>query len=440
VTETTATAVQSPGDTLQGDGLRGRGRGFRGHGLGVVVYAAMVLFIVGSSAPVPLLPLYGERLDLTPDRVALVFSVYFATMVLALGLGSVPAAQARPRLSLGIALGLSVGSDALFLVGTEPSLVAARILTGFSVGIGIGAGATLAVMLRGERGRSIAATMTMVAGFVGVVGTALLADLTPWPTTAPFVVHGGAAFLVLALLWCVPAPGRAPAPAKASATEGAASVGIGVVGTEPGRAAGAAPPTASLTAVPSRTGVLVCAAVGILAWSLGNVVVGLAPTVVRVSIDTDSLLAASFVAMLVASCGMAAQYAMPLSRMRLSASVSGLFLAAGAACVVAGLALDQVAVILVGGALTGAGQGAGYRLGMLAVTRGLPPRRHGARTSLYAAMAYVSAAASVQMGGTLMTGFGHEGLQLFVTVLLVPILVLLGACSFGRWRPIAREP
>jgi MFS family permease len=238
VTETATTAATAPGRREQGGGVR-RG-GFRGRGLGVVVYAAMVLFIVGSSAPVPLLPLYGEHLNLPPDRVALVFGIYFATMVLALGLGSVPAAQSRPRLSLTIALGLSVASDALFLVGTEPSLVTARILTGFSVGIGIGAGATLAVMLRGERGRSIAATMTMVAGFVGVVGAALLADLTPWPTRAPFVVHGAAACLVLALLWC------APDPARVEAMTGTARAGVGGVGTDPGQT-GAAPPTASLS-------------------------------------------------------------------------------------------------------------------------------------------------------------------------------------------------
>jgi MFS family permease len=430
LTETTATVAKVPDRRVRGDELRGRG-------LGVVVYAAMVLFIVGSSAPIPLLPLYGEQLNLAPDRVALVFGIYFATMVLALGLGSIPAAQARPRLSLGTALGLSVAADALFLVSTESSLVAARILTGFSVGIGIGAGATLAVMLRGERGRSIAATMTMVAGLVGVVGTALLADLTPWPTTAPFVVHGAAACLVLVLLW------RAPAPARVAATGGAPSVDNGVVGTAPDRV-GAAPPTTPHTAVPGRTGVLVCAAVGILAWSLGNVVVGLAPTIVRVSIDTDSLLAASFVAVLVASCGVAAQYVMPVSRMRLSATASGLFLAAGATCVVTGLAYDQVPVILAGGALTGAGQGTGYRLGMLAVTRGLPPQRHGARTSLYAAMAYVSAAVSVQIGGALMTAFGPAGLQLLLAILLVPVVFTLVVCAVGRWRSGAqgriREP
>lgn len=408
--------------------------GTPGRGRSLYVYAAMALFIAGSSAPIPLLPLYGELLDLPPDRVALLFGSYLATMVLSLGLSSIPAAQAKPRLTLSIALVGSLVSDVFFLAGTEPALLTGRILTGFSVGFGLGAGATLAMLLRGEHGRSIAATMTMVAGFTGILGSALLADLTPWPTTAPFVVHGVATILVLVLVSLSTMPTALAPTIRSERRPHSDIVPPELTGTDIQRGA-AVPPEPNVR--PSRTAVVASVAVGILAWSIGNAVVGLAPTIVRDSLRSDSLLVASLVAVLVAGFGIAGQYSMPLSRSRLSVTVAALCLTAGTLCVAVGISIGQVPIILAGGALTGAGQGAGYRLGMLASTRGLPPQMHGARTSLYAGVAYVSAAASVQIGGALMTGFGQAGLQLFLAVFLVPVTYLLAMCFFGQWRPVA---
>lgn len=390
--------------------------GARGRSV-AVVYAAILLLVVGSALPVPLLPLYGEQLALPPDRVALVFSSYLATMVLALGFCSIPAAQARPRLNLMVALALAMAADVLFLVGTEPALLAARVLTGFSVGFGLGAGATLSVRLRGDHGRSVAATMTMVAGFIGILGSALVADLTPWPTTAPFVGHLVLAGIVLILFCRASISAPVPHPEIQTST----------LDVEQS-------PAPSIP--PTRTAVVTGAAVGVLAWSLGNVAVGLGPTLIRGSLTTESLLATSLVAVLVAGFGIAGQYSVPTTRFRFAVTAATASLVAGAVLFGVGTALTNVAVVVAGGALIGLGQGSGYRMGMLAVTRGLSPQRHGARTSLYACAAYLAASACVQVGGVLMASSGsHSGLLILLSGFILPLMLLLAACL--RWRPWA---
>ncbi|MGW9552125.1 MFS transporter [Citricoccus zhacaiensis] len=396
--------------------------GAGGAGAAIVIYSATALLIVGSSAPIPLLPLFGENLGLPTSRVALIFSLYFATMVVALGLSGIPAAHAKPKVTLTAALAVSAAADLLLIYGTEPTILIARVLTGFGVGLGLGAGATLAVMLRGDRGRSVSATMTMVASFVGITGSALLADFSPWPTTAPFILHLLLTGAILVLMVRLKLPPLRPHGVAMPPQE-----------TYPVRADGASPHEVPAPARPRRRRLprllaLAGVAIGVVAWSLGNVVVGLGPTLVRDGLPMNSVLGASMMAIMVAGCGIIGQYTVPLSRPKLAISASAWSLLCGLALVVGGTLLVQVWLMVAGSALVGWGQGAGYRTGMLAVTRGLSPQRHGARSSLYAATAYFAAASAVQIGGILMSAFGSQAGMLTALVgIAVPLItVVLG--------------
>lgn len=403
--------------------------GGRGQGAAIVIYSATALLIVGSSAPIPLLPLFGENLGLPASRVALIFSLYFATMVVALGLSGNPAAHAKPKVTLTAALAASVAADLLLIYGTETTILFARVLTGFGVGFGLGAGATLAVMLRGDRGRSVSATMTMVASFVGITGTALLADFSPWPTTAPFVLHLVLTGVVLVLMVQVKLPQlRTPIVARSPQE------------THPVRIEGTSldedpRPARRPRRRPPRLLILAGSGIGVAAWSLGNVVVGLGPTLVRDDLPMDSVLGASMMAVMVAGCGIIGQYTVPLSRPRFAISTSAWCLLLGLVLVAGGIWMTQVWTMVAGSVLVGWGQGAGYRTGMLSVTRGLSPQRHGARSSLYAGTAYFAAASIVQIGGILMSALGNQaGMLVALAVTAVPLVtVILGSLAY---RPL----
>lgn len=392
-------------------------------GAAIVIYSATALLIVGSSAPIPLLPLFGENLGLPASRVALIFSLYFATMVVALGLSGIPAAHAKPKVTLTAAIAVSAAADLLLIYGTETTILIARVLTGIGVGFGLGAGATLAVMLRGDRGRSVSATMTMVASFVGITGAALLADFSPWPTTAPFALHLLLTGIVFILMVRLKLPRLRTHIVAMAPPE-----------TYPMRADGAVPPKITGPAHQPRRRLprlllLAGGGIGVVAWSLGNVVVGLGPTLVRDALPMDSVLGASMMAVMVAGCGIIGQYTVPLSRPRLAISVSAWCLFLGLILVTAGVWSNNMGTMIAGSTLIGWGQGAGYRTGMLAVTRGLSPQRHGARSSLYAGTAYFAAASTVQIGGILMSALGNQaGMLMALVATAAPLItVILGS-------------
>lgn len=348
-----------------------------------VIFPALIVIVMGSATPIPLLPYYRIHLGLPPESIALIFNAYLATMVLSLAVSSLPGTQSRPRVVLTLSLCAAGIADLLFLTETPQTLMLGRVASGLSVGFGIGAASTLAAKLLGPKGRSIAATGTMLAGLAAILMSGLLADFTSWPSKSPYIVHlvlviATTLTMLLADFTPTGQPDRPGAPKHTPTEEASKS---------------ASPPW-----YVSFSGLI-----GIISWSMGNMVVALGPMIVQQSTNESSLLRAAAVALLVAGFGAVGQYVLLYERrLRLSTWLAAFALSLGATSFLVGAAAPLLALLWIGGALVGLGQGVGYRSGLLVVTKGLPYWRHGARTSSYACLAYISATLAVQAGGLLM--------------------------------------
>jgi predicted MFS family arabinose efflux permease len=159
--------------------------------------AAFALFAVaaGTNVPTPLLLVYQERLDLSPEVLTVLFGVYAAGLVPALLVaGPLSDRLGRRRVALpGIVLsGLSslafaAAGDALAL------LFLARFAQGVVSGIVFSVGSAWLGELStasgdGAGGRRAAFAMT--AGFsLGPLTSGLLGQFAPAPTVLPYLVH-----------------------------------------------------------------------------------------------------------------------------------------------------------------------------------------------------------------------------------------------------------
>jgi MFS family permease len=192
-----------------------------GRGAGEWHRAAFILFAVaaGTNVPTPLLLVYRERLDLTPDVLTAVFGSYAVGLVPALFLAG-PASDRLGRRTLVLAFTALAGVTSLVFIAAASSLAllfVARALQGAVSGVVFSvASAWLAELSvpSGAAGRR--AAVAMGAGFsLGPFSSGLMAEFGPLPTTLPYIVHVVLVVAGLTAAWGLPetvrrVAGRAP--------------------------------------------------------------------------------------------------------------------------------------------------------------------------------------------------------------------------------------
>jgi MFS family permease len=158
-----------------------------------LVIAAQVLLFAGSNLPTPLFPVYEHRYGFGSGVVTLLFSSYVAVVIPALVLLRPVADRAgrRPLLICGIAV--TAFSSAAFVAARGLAwLFAGEIVYGLASALVM---SCVSIAIRElhptgdlEAG-SLAASVAMAAGMVlGPLTSGVLAEVTPWPTTSPYVV------------------------------------------------------------------------------------------------------------------------------------------------------------------------------------------------------------------------------------------------------------
>jgi MFS family permease len=160
---------------------------------------------VGTTLVTPLYDLYREQFGFGEITLTLVYAVYVIGNLFALAFfGRLSDQIGRRRTALPVIV-IGILATLVFLFASStPWLVAARILSGFAIGIASGTGTAWIAELYGGRDKARATTMAACSNMVGLSVGALLAGLlaqySPWPLRLPYVIY---ALMLVALMWAL---------------------------------------------------------------------------------------------------------------------------------------------------------------------------------------------------------------------------------------------
>src|SRR3954447_5911491 len=174
--------------------------------------AVFALFAVaaGTNVPTPLLLVYQERLDLSPEVLTALFGCYAAGLVPALLRAGPLSDRLGRRRAATPGIGLPALASLAFAAAGGPValLLGARFLQGvvsrvaFSVGSAWVGELSLA---SGEGAGGRRAAFAMTAGFsLGPLTSGLLGQYAPLPTVLPYLVHTAVAFVGLGFALSLP--------------------------------------------------------------------------------------------------------------------------------------------------------------------------------------------------------------------------------------------
>ncbi len=239
-------------------------------GTGMWVYAATLLTLVASSAaPSPLYPIYQAEWQLAPFTVTLVFAVYVGGLLLTLlTAGSISDFLGRKPVAL---VGIAAAIVAMLLFASADSsgtLIAARIIQGFAVGLSTG---VLGAGMIDNQPASRPAAASILNGIVttlglavGGLGSGLLVQFVFGPQTT--------VYLVLAGLLVIAGVAVALVPERVARRRGAIASLI---------------PSVSVPAASKRTFASVVGAL-IATWALGGLFLAFTGIVLRSVYGVDS--------------------------------------------------------------------------------------------------------------------------------------------------------
>ncbi|MFZ2176331.1 MAG: hypothetical protein WAW17_20280, partial [Rhodococcus sp. (in: high G+C Gram-positive bacteria)] len=354
--------------------------------LAVTVATSFFVIILGSNTATPLLPFYRNTLALSALEIAMVFCAYFVALVVVLALMARTRASRLAWLILPVALVVAGTADVFLALAADDSglLYAGRLCTGASVALATGPAASLMVVARREKGRTMIATGSILGAFAGLVGAVFVVAILPSQSTTVYQLHLTMTAVAFISLLCALALYR---------REILDELGEDGAPTRPGR-------------VPQRPGHLVAYGAGALAWAIGAVSVGVMPSVLVEVVGIESLFIASLAA---ASCVLFSCLANLAISWTGSTPSVGLALAAitlGATLCVAGTVGHQLWAVVLGCALGGLGQAPAYSAGLRVLSLGLDPVEQGRKASSYSCVCYAAAGMFALGAGVASTTWG----------------------------------
>ncbi|MGC0362594.1 MFS family permease [Rhodococcus sp. 27YEA15] len=318
-----------------------------GRGAAFTLVAVIIATFLGASAtPTPLYEHYQELWGFSSLASTLVFGIYaLALLVTLLTAGSLSDHVGRRPVLLG-ALALEAVSLVLFATADGLSiLLIARVVQGIATGAAISAlGSTLIDLERTPgRGSVINSVAPTVGLAVGAVGSSLISEHLPRPTSTVYLVL--LALVILEFLGVLAAPETS--------------------GGRPGALQSLRP----ALAVPrqARTMIVLTAPCLVAVWALGGFYLSLGPALARNALDVhSSLIGAIMVATLT---GFGAATVLVLRKLvgRTVMLIGTSALVIGVALTLVGAELSSAALILIGTAVAGIGFGAGFQGTILSV-------------------------------------------------------------------------
>jgi MFS family permease len=333
-----------------------------------LVTSILLLFMASASAPSPLYVVYQSEWHFPATTLTAVFAVYALALLLSLlTVGSVSDFLGR-RPVLAAALVLQAASMGLFLVADGVTgLVVARVVQGLATGAVLGtlSAALLDFEPAGRAGRGALLNSVAPPGglAVGAVGSGLLVQFAPAPTSLVFIVLGLTFLVLAAAVTLLPETVRRRPGALDS--------------LRPRIALPAGGRSVFWSTVPAL----------LATWSLGGLYLSLGPSLAAGLLDLHNHLVGGLV---VATLNVAAGITALAGQRRPAPSLllgGCLVLALGAAVTIVSLLATSVPGFFVGSALAGVGFGGAF-LGAFRTVSGLA--RPEERAELFAAFYVVS--------------------------------------------------
>jgi hypothetical protein len=324
-------------------------------------FAGAILVAASSSAATPLYHLYQETMHLTPFWITIVFAVYVASLLTALlTVGGLSDYVGRRPVILA-ALLLNAAAMMLFSEARDVGqLILARAVQGLCVGTGTTALGAAILDTNRARGPLLNSVTAFVGLTAGSLGTAALITFAPDPLHTVYEVLLGLTAVMIALLWLMP--------------ETAA------------RKAGALASLRPHVSVPrqSRSILVRLTPANVAGWALGGLYLSLMPTIIATAVRVVSPWVGGVVVatlMLTAAIVVAAFRNWPARRLILLGTST---LSLGVAVSLFGIQQQQVAALLAGTVIAGAGFGSTFSGIMRALLpTAAPDQRAGLLSAFY---------------------------------------------------------
>ncbi len=330
-------------------------------------FAGALLVAASSSAATPLYRLYQESMHLTPFWITVVFAVYVASLLAALlTVGGLSDYVGRRPVILA-ALLLNAAAMVLFAEAANVGqLILARAVQGLCVGAGttaLGAAILDTDRARGPLLNSVTAFLGLTAGSLGA--TALITFAAD-PLHLVYEVLLGLTALMIALLWAMPESISRKAGALASLRP---HVGV------PRQ---------------SRSILLRLTPASVASWALGGLYLSLMPSVVATAMGVASPWVGGVVVsalMLTAAITVAAFRHWPARRLILLGTST---LSLGVAVSLFGIHGQQVAALLAGTVISGAGFGSTFSGTLRALLPTAEPHQRAGLLSAFYVQSYLA--------------------------------------------------
>ncbi|WP_210492107.1 MFS transporter [Patulibacter sp. SYSU D01012] len=388
----------------------------------VVVAAAFAVTMLGTTLPAPLYGLYREAFGFSAFLVTVIFAVYAGGVIAALLLfGHLSDQVGRKPILLG-GLAFSAASAVVFLLAQSTGpLFVGRVLSGLSAGIFTGsATATLLELSPPQhraRGALVATFVNMVGLGAGPLVAGALSEAFGAPLRVTYAVDLALVVLLVVALAVLPEPGRrAERPRLRPQRPG----------------------------VPAEVrGVFVPAAMGAFAgFAVFGLFTSVAPSVMTQLLGVHHRVIVGLVIFGVFLFSAVGQVALALVPSHLSQRAGVLLLAAGIALIGTSVAATSLPLLVVGGLISGIGQGLSFRAGLTAVTLAAPAARRGEVVSTYFVIAYVAISLPVVGVGVLtvltdLQAAGEIFSAIIVALALTTFALLVRRARLGADAPAA---
>jgi MFS family permease len=174
------------------------------------------VMFMGSTIVTPLYSLYAKQFGFSGIVLTLIYAAYVIGNLTSLFFfGGISDSAGRRRIVLRALTGAGVSAAIFLFASSTPWLFAARVLSGFSVGLAAGAGTAWIAELDGAADKTRAALIAVVSNFIGVaIGpliSGVLAEYAPRPLELPFLIYIGVVAVTAVFVARSPETVNAPA-------------------------------------------------------------------------------------------------------------------------------------------------------------------------------------------------------------------------------------
>jgi MFS family permease len=378
---------------------------------------ALLALMFAAAAPSPLYVVYQADWGFSATTLTAVFAVYAVALLLALVTVGGLSDYVGRRPVIGTALAAEAVSMVMFATATGVgALFAARVLQGLATGAATGAISAALVDLQPPDnpglGPLINSAGTPGGVALGALGTGLLVQFAPAPTTLVFVLLAGLFTVAAAGVLAMPEPVRRRRGALASLRPHV---------TVPRRIR-----SQFLVAVPALVAV----------WALGGLYLSLGPSLAAGLLDLHNRLVGGVVIFVLAGTGATVSVILRDRAPRRVMIVGSLLLAAGLAVTLAGVELSSVPVFFAGLVFAGAGFGSAF-LGAFRTLAALaePHERAGLFATIYV-VSYLAFSLPAIAAGVAVTAVGlHTTVTVYGVVDIVLALAAVAGLIAQRRRP-----